>query len=363
VNQWTPQIRTNLDDAVYARQLDDLLDRVPGAVQAGLVNIRFQEACVRLPRAQPAADVDLEAMLALTTGLFADANRPTLGFHEAFVGVGPLETAHLCFREETVLVARLAGQRALVLTASASLNQGSCATLLASHVDALDAGDRRSLVAAIDAKSDVLAGAVVDLRAGEIVERYDRFEGASLLAFDAHLARVLSALMGPSSEPVALRIHHRHGSPIEIKRAELVTTTRRVHWSRMQFDPEHLMVLSVDRTALRGLAWVMIRRSEVEVVRLWVDGLLRYGIKSTMSPFPANQNEFLAIVEQLRGLDENDLLGRLDVGGFANHVVGEGENLQRCQECIYYLPNGKWCDLPELPVPVEPDWWCRLWKI
>jgi len=28
-----------------------------------------------------------------------------------------------------------------------------------------------------------------------------------------------------------------------------------------------------------------------------------------------------------------------------------------------YLPNAKWCDLPELPIPVEPDWWCRLWKI
>ncbi len=32
-------------------------------------------------------------------------------------------------------------------------------------------------------------------------------------------------------------------------------------------------------------------------------------------------------------------------------------------ECIYYLPHRKWCDLPELPVPVEPQWWCRLWKL
>jgi len=122
-------------------------------------------------------------------------------------------------------------------------------------------------------------------------------------------------------------------------------------------------VLSVERSALRGLVWVMIRRSEIEVVRLWVDGLLRYGIKSTMSPFPATQNEFLAIVDDLHGLHENDLLGRLDIGGFANYTVGEGDGMQRCQECIYYLPNGKWCDLPELPIPVEPHWWCRLWKI
>jgi hypothetical protein len=35
----------------------------------------------------------------------------------------------------------------------------------------------------------------------------------------------------------------------------------------------------------------------------------------------------------------------------------------RCQECMYYLVHRKWCDLPELFVPVEPDWYCRLWRI
>jgi hypothetical protein len=24
---------------------------------------------------------------------------------------------------------------------------------------------------------------------------------------------------------------------------------------------------------------------------------------------------------------------------------------------------GRWCDLPELAVKVEPDWWCRPWRI
>ena len=30
---------------------------------------------------------------------------------------------------------------------------------------------------------------------------------------------------------------------------------------------------------------------------------------------------------------------------------------------VYYHPHRKWCDLPELPIPVEPHWWCRLWKL
>ena len=55
------------------------------------------------------------------------------------------------------------------------------------------------------------------------------------------------------------------------------------------------------------------------------------------------------------------LKGRLVIGGFLNRPNGPLE--ARCQECIYFLVHRKWCDLPELSVPVEPDWWCRLWKI
>jgi hypothetical protein len=49
------------------------------------------------------------------------------------------------------------------------------------------------------------------------------------------------------------------------------------------------------------------------------------------------------------------------VGGFTNHPYGPEQ--QRCMECMYYLVHHKWCDLPELAVPVEPEWWCRLWRI
>ncbi len=362
MTHWEPQIRTNLEDAVYVQQLDDLLTNVPGSVQAGLVNIRFQEGNVRAPSAQPAADGDLDSMLALTTGLFgADEGAPSKKFLDALAAIGQIESAHLCFREETLLLARIPGDRVLLLTASSSLNQGSCATLLRVHGDQLANG--AALAACLDGSNDVLSGAVIDLRTGDITERYDRFNDASVLAIDDRLARTLRALLANTGDPSGLHLHYRTGDAIEVKRAELVTRIRSIHWSRIQFDPEHFMVLSVDRTALRGLVWVMIRRSEIEVVRLWVDGLLRYGVKSTMSPFPATNTEFLAIVDELRSLHENDLLGRLDIGGFANYTVGEGDETQRCQECIYYLPNGKWCDLPELPIPVEPHWWCRLWKI
>ncbi len=34
-----------------------------------------------------------------------------------------------------------------------------------------------------------------------------------------------------------------------------------------------------------------------------------------------------------------------------------GPDQMRCQECMYYLVHRKWCDLPELAVPVEADWY------
>ena len=60
-------------------------------------------------------------------------------------------------------------------------------------------------------------------------------------------------------------------------------------------------------------------------------------------------------------LEPGDLKSKLVIGGFVDHPYGPEK--QRCMECMYYLVHRRWCDLPELAVPVEPDWWCRLWRI
>lgn len=89
--------------------------------------------------------------------------------------------------------------------------------------------------------------------------------------------------------------------------------------------------------------------------------LLENGLKTETEPFPETEKEFAAILKQLRELDPEDLKGKLVIGGFVDHPYGPEE--QRCLECMYYLVHRKWCDLPELSVPVEPHWWCRLWRI
>ncbi len=89
--------------------------------------------------------------------------------------------------------------------------------------------------------------------------------------------------------------------------------------------------------------------------------MLEDGLETQTEPFPETAQEFARILDELRALDPDDVKGRLVIAGFLNHPYGPDG--QRCQECIYYLVHRRWCDLPELSLPVEPEWWCRLWKI
>ena len=89
--------------------------------------------------------------------------------------------------------------------------------------------------------------------------------------------------------------------------------------------------------------------------------LLEGGLQTEVEPFPETEKEFAEIVARLRALEPQDLKGKLVIGGFLDRPWGRDK--LRCMECINFLVNRKWCDLPELAVPVEPDWWCRLWRI
>ena len=100
---------------------------------------------------------------------------------------------------------------------------------------------------------------------------------------------------------------------------------------------------------------------EHEKVLNEISNMLENGLETQTEPFPENAQQFAEILDELRALDPDDLKSKLVIGGFVDHPYGEDN--QRCLECMYYLVHRKWCDLPELAVPVEPEWWCRLWRI
>lgn len=104
-----------------------------------------------------------------------------------------------------------------------------------------------------------------------------------------------------------------------------------------------------------------MHNDEENGLRKKIEQLLGTGLPTQTEPFPETEKEFSQLLTKLRGLPAADLEQKLVISGFTNTPFGPDQ--MRCQECMYYLVHRKWCDLPELSVPVEADWWCRLWRI
>jgi len=358
---WESQIRTNLEDTVYSNLLDRGIASTPGTLAAGLVNVRYAEGCLRGPAAERAPEAELAQLIELSQWLFPPEPPPesTSTRAAALARLGQVESAFWTTRHER-LFAQAVGDNVLVIAVSTARNLGSALALLKEAVAATE----RKGSPDFEPMRDVLVAGLLDASVGRfsLVQRGDG--DRSEFAFDDAMASVLSQFFDRAAPRLPVVFHKRSGERLTILSTQLSTANRLRSWSALTFDPEHLLFVIADRQAVhQGLISSLLTRATDDTVRVWADGLLQFGIDPITEPFPKTQHEFLAIVEELRGLHENDLIGRLRIGGFTNYSVGEGESIQRCRECIYYHPNRKWCDLPELPIPVDAHWWCRLWKL
>jgi hypothetical protein len=93
-----------------------------------------------------------------------------------------------------------------------------------------------------------------------------------------------------------------------------------------------------------------------------IEKLLADGLVTQTEPIPEDDVAQSAILAELRQLAPDDVKGKLVVGGFIDHPLN-GDASLCCMTCMYFLTNRRWCDLPELALPVRPGWWCRLWRI
>jgi hypothetical protein len=96
-----------------------------------------------------------------------------------------------------------------------------------------------------------------------------------------------------------------------------------------------------------------------------IRALLAAGLVTEVFPRADTSEDFAALAAQVRQAREasGDLTAILVKGGFTLHTVEHGGIEQPCETCMYYLVHRRYCDLPELDVPVEPEWSCRLWRI
>ena len=96
----------------------------------------------------------------------------------------------------------------------------------------------------------------------------------------------------------------------------------------------------------------------LEAIRVMLAG----GIKTEAFPRADTHDEVQAIIGRLRVAD-GDLATKLVIAGFTLTPVEHDGIEQVCETCMYYKVHRRYCELPELDVPVEPQWSCRLWRI
>ncbi len=101
---------------------------------------------------------------------------------------------------------------------------------------------------------------------------------------------------------------------------------------------------------------------EHDALRADIQLRMENGLKTEVQPRADSSELVLEIINRLQS-SSGDLDSRLVIGGFTLTPVEHGGIEQACESCMYYLVHKKYCELPELEVPVEPEWSCRLWRI
>lgn len=104
-----------------------------------------------------------------------------------------------------------------------------------------------------------------------------------------------------------------------------------------------------------------------ETLRVTLRKLLQDGLKTEVDPRAYTSEEVQQLISRLQSLPQNDYSGKLVAGGFtlAPYASPEQDDdlKQSCETCMYFVIHRRFCDLPELRMPVEKDWSCRLWRI
>jgi len=99
-------------------------------------------------------------------------------------------------------------------------------------------------------------------------------------------------------------------------------------------------------------------------VRLQIAGLLKDGLKTEVEPRAYDSELIQEVVAKLQEIPAQDLRAKIQKAGFTLTPYRNSEGIEEaCETCMYFLSQRRFCQLPELMLPVEAEWSCRLWRI
>ncbi len=101
-----------------------------------------------------------------------------------------------------------------------------------------------------------------------------------------------------------------------------------------------------------------------DALRARLREMLENGLETEVEPRAYDDQTIQAIVARLQERPHDDYENKLKIAGFTLQPwQGEDDIEEACETCMYYVVHRRFCELPELMLPVEPEWSCRLWRI
>jgi hypothetical protein len=97
------------------------------------------------------------------------------------------------------------------------------------------------------------------------------------------------------------------------------------------------------------------------------DALLASGLQTDWTQRAYTADAVTVMSRRLQSLPPDDLAAKLTLAGFTRtpYVApdDEGRIEQSCATCMYFERHRQFCVVPELMLPVKPQWSCILWRI
>ncbi|MDD5004128.1 MAG: hypothetical protein WCY91_07515 [Acidithiobacillus sp.] len=98
-------------------------------------------------------------------------------------------------------------------------------------------------------------------------------------------------------------------------------------------------------------------------LRARLENWLLAGLRTEVEPRAYDLEMQQSVLTRLQNVPAEETAKRIGIAGFTLHPYAAEGIEEACETCMYFLSHRQFCALPELMLPVRPDWSCRLWRI